>query len=156
GTRGCLDVRTRRHFRHTSTAVERRGRRFVVDCGEDWRGRADRFRADVIFLTHAPPDHAWGLEGGAPCPVWATESPSSLIGRFPSPDALRFVVEPRRPVEIEGVTFEGFPVVPSIRCPAVGYRVTADGASIFYVPDVVHIPERAAAFDGIAAYVGDG
>jgi ribonuclease BN (tRNA processing enzyme) len=156
GTRGYLDVATDRHRRHTATAIEHRGRRVVLDCGEDWRGRIDEMCARAIVVTHAHPDHAFGLDAGAPCPVWATQDTWDRIGRFPVAPELRRTFAPRTPVEIEGITFECFPVVHSVRCPAAGYRITAGRTSIFYVPDVVWIPDRDAAFAGIAAYVGDG
>jgi hypothetical protein len=73
---------------------------------------------------------------------------------WPLPDG--HLVEPRRPFEVEGITFEAFPVEHSIRCPAVGYRITAGDVTVFYAPDVVHIPEREAALRGCALYVGDG
>lgn len=40
--------------------------------------------------------------------------------------------------------------------PAVGYRITSGGLAIFYVPDLVSIPERHEALSGIQLYVGDG
>jgi Beta-lactamase superfamily domain len=55
-----------------------------------------------------------------------------------------------------GVRFEAFPVEHSIRVPAVGYRVMADGAVFFYVPDVAAIGDRREALGGIALYIGDG
>jgi ribonuclease BN (tRNA processing enzyme) len=74
----------------------------------------------------------------------------------------RFAIEdrrrlaPRRREAIEGVGFEAFDVVHSERAPAVGYRVDAGRVALFYVPDVVEIPERAEALGGVRVYVGDG
>jgi phosphoribosyl 1,2-cyclic phosphodiesterase len=62
----------------------------------------------------------------------------------------------RAPLDILGMTFEAFPVDHSPLAPAVGYRVTAGRVSIFYVPDVVYIPDRADALSGISLYIGDG
>lgn len=36
GTRGYIDSRTRKHYRHTSTLIEYRGKRVMIDCGLDW------------------------------------------------------------------------------------------------------------------------
>lgn len=44
----------------------------------------------------------------------------------------------------------------SLRAPAVGYRVTADRAKFFYVPDVAAIPDKDEALPGINVYLGDG
>jgi phosphoribosyl 1,2-cyclic phosphodiesterase len=66
------------------------------------------------------------------------------------------VLAPRTPARIRGITFEAFPVVHSLIAPAVGLRITAGRARIFYVPDLVYIPDRAAALKDVDVYVGDG
>jgi metallo-beta-lactamase superfamily protein len=43
----------------------------MIDCGLDWLGSFELLRPSAIVLTHAHPDHAWGLKNGAPCPVYA-------------------------------------------------------------------------------------
>jgi glyoxylase-like metal-dependent hydrolase (beta-lactamase superfamily II) len=75
GTRDEIDARTRRHRMHTSLLVSYRGANVMIDCGLDWLGKLKRVGPCAIVLTHAHPDHAWGLKQGAPCPVYATEKP---------------------------------------------------------------------------------
>ena len=41
-------------------------------------------------------------------------------------------------------------------CTAVGYRVSANGISFFYVPDVAGLPDAPNALRGINVYIGDG
>lgn len=154
GTRGEIEARTARHRMHTSMLVAYYGRRVMIDCGEDWRGHVGEVDPDAIVLTHAHPDHAWGLKDGAPCPVHATEETWEDIGDYPI--AARRTVVPRQPVEIEGITFEAFAVEHSTRAPAVGYRVTAGRVTVFYAPDLVYIHEREAALKGCRLYIGDG
>jgi phosphoribosyl 1,2-cyclic phosphodiesterase len=156
GTRGYIDPESRRHRMHTSTLVCHRGRRVMIDCGETWRGRLAEVGVHAIVLTHAHPDHAFGLDRGSPCPVWATRETWERIGGFPIERRQRHVMSARVPRRIEGIRFEAFPVAHSVRAPAVGFRVHADRVGVFYVPDVVWIPERRAAFRRIRAYVGDG
>jgi len=55
-----------------------------------------------------------------------------------------------------GITFEAFPVEHSILSPAVGYRVSAGRARIFYAPDLIFIHERSAALKDVQLYIGDG
>jgi phosphoribosyl 1,2-cyclic phosphodiesterase len=112
----------------------------------DWRARG-------IVITHAHPDHAGGLREGAPCPVYATAQSWDVMKDYAVQD--RRSIEPRKPFDIGGITFEGFPVEHSTRAPAVGYRVTAGRVTIFYVPDVVWIRDREAALSGADLYVGD-
>ncbi|HEY7472963.1 MAG TPA: MBL fold metallo-hydrolase [Gemmatimonadota bacterium] len=154
GTRGEIRPRSRRHRRHSSLRISFRRRAAIVDLGADWRGQVAVLRPSAILVTHAHPDHVDGLRDGAPCPVWATAAAWRRMARWPIED--RRVVAPREPFEVQGMRFEAFPVEHSLRAPAVGYRVTAGRATIFYAPDLVAIRDPAAALAGIAAYVGDG
>jgi phosphoribosyl 1,2-cyclic phosphodiesterase len=128
----------------------------MIDCGESWRGRLGALRPHAIVITHAHPDHASGLDRGAPCPVFATRETWERIGHFPIGRGQRRTLRPRRRHVIEGIVFEPFSVLHSTRAPAVGYRIEAGRAALFYVPDVVQVRERARAFAGIRLYVGDG
>jgi len=68
----------------------------------------------------------------------------------------RQVVPLRTPTDLGGIVFEAFPVEHSVFAPADGYRISAGGRSVFYVPDVAAIPDEAEALGGIDLYVGDG
>jgi len=105
-------------------------------------------------LTHAHPDHAFGLQDGADCPVYATGETWSSIESYPIQE--RHEVKPRAPFEIGGISFEAFPVMHSVRAPAVGYRIAAGRRCVFYVPDVVDVYERDDALAGAALFIGDG
>jgi len=154
GTRGQIDARTPRHRMHTALVVSYRRRRVMIDCGEDWLGRSDAHKPHAIVLTHAHPDHAFGLRHGAPCPVHATPTTWSLIDDYPIDR--RHTIRPRKLVEVCGIGFEAFEVEHSINCPAVCYRITAGRVTVLYAPDVLYIPERATAMAGIRLYIGDG
>ncbi len=145
GTRGYIEARTTLHCMHTSCRVTYRGKGAVIDCGEDWVDRLDDMNPRAIVITHAHPDHAGGLKNGAPCPVYATDETWKAIENYPV--SRREAITPRKPIEIRGVTFEAFEVEHSTRAPAVGYRITAGRVSVFYVPDLVYIKERADALD---------
>jgi phosphoribosyl 1,2-cyclic phosphodiesterase len=126
----------------------------MIDCGADWLKTFRKIAPTAIVLTHGHGDHAFGLAQGAPCPVYATEETFALIDNYPLDDCR--VVRPRLAFRVGGVRFEAFPVEHSLRAPAVGYRVRADRATFFYVPDLAAIPDRRAALCGIDLYVGDG
>jgi phosphoribosyl 1,2-cyclic phosphodiesterase len=128
----------------------------MVDCGEDWLGHLTRIRPDAIVVTHAHPDHAWGLERGAPCPVYAAAATWRGMRHFPIAAPDRHVLRYRRVQQIEGIDFAAYPVEHSLRAPAVAYRIGVNGAVLFYAPDLVAIPNRARALRGVRLYVGDG
>lgn len=151
GTRGEIDVRTRLHRMHSCLMV---AGRILVDCGADWLSKTERLRPRAIVLTHAHPDHAGALKYGAPCEVYATEETWDRLKAYPIRD--RRVIHPRQPRTIYGITFEAFVVEHSLLAPAVGYRITAVGVSVFYAPDLVSILDQPEALSGAAAYIGDG
>jgi len=154
GTRGGIDVRTRRHYRHTSTLVSHDRARVMIDCGTDWLRHVRRLAPDAIVVTHAHPDHVNGLRNGAPCPVYAPAPVWQAIASWPIDERHR--VAPRAPIEIRGIRFEAFALDHSVIAPAVGYRITAGRRTIFYAPDVLRIRRAAAALGRVDLYVGDG
>ena len=154
GTRGNIEARTRRHRMHSSLQVSYYGQGVIIDCGEDWLGEVGDWRVQAILVTHAHPDHAFGLKSGAPCPVYATGDSWDRMENLEIEE--RRVINSRKPTEIAGMTFEAFPVDHSTLAPAVGYRVTAGRVTIFYAPDVVWIRDREGALSGARLYVGDG
>ncbi|PYJ70739.1 MAG: hypothetical protein DME76_04440 [Verrucomicrobia bacterium] len=154
GTRGEIEKRTRRHRMHTSLMVSYRGANVMIDCGLDWLGKFQRLHPRATVLTHAHPDHAWGLKDGAPCPVHAPQKTWQTLKYCTVKD--RHLIKERAPTQICGITFEAFSVEHSILAPAVGYRVSAGRARIFYAPDLVYIHDRGRALKGVQIYIGDG
>jgi phosphoribosyl 1,2-cyclic phosphodiesterase len=139
---------------HSSLRVSYRNARVMIDCGFDWLGKFERLRPSGIVLTHAHPDHAWGLKNGAPCSVHAPEKTWQTLQDCTVKE--RRLIEERTPTKICGIMFEAFPVEHSILAPAVGYRVSAGQVSIFYAPDLILIHDRAAALKDVQIYIGDG
>src|SRR5436309_7447150 len=132
GTRGEIDIRTHLHRMHSSLLVTHGRGRVMIDCGLDWLDAVWDLapRPHAIVLTHGHPDHAWGLRNGAPCPVYAPQKTWQTLRSCAVED--RHVIKERAPTKICGITFEAFPVEHSILAPAVGYRVSARRARIFY------------------------
>jgi phosphoribosyl 1,2-cyclic phosphodiesterase len=119
GTRGEIEARTPRHNMHTSLLVEYRGGRVMVDAGLDWRQELWKLRPrpHAIVVTHAHPDHAWGLQDGSPAPVYATDDAWHQMANYPIKARDRHRVEARTPFRVRDITFEAFPVEHSITRP---------------------------------------
>jgi len=154
GTRGYIEARSRRHQMHSSLMVSYYNKNIMVDCGEDWLGKLDTLNLHAVVITHAHPDHAWGLKQGAPCPAYATNISWEKMENYRIEER-RYIME-RKPITIEGITFEAFPVDHSVRAPAVGYRINAGNSTIFYGPDLLYIHDRHSALSGADVYIGDG
>ncbi len=158
GTRGEIEARTPLHRMHTSLLVSYGGARVMIDAGTDWLEAVHdlRPRPHALVITHAHPDHAWGLEHGSPAPVWATAAAWDGMAEYAIPAEARRIVVDREPFEIGGIRFEAFVVEHSIRAPTVGYRISAGEVTVWYGPDLVYIAERAEALQGCRLYIGDG
>lgn len=85
--------------------------------------------------------------------VFATSETWKIIGSYPIEQ--RSTVCIGFPFRIGEITIEAFGVEHSC-APAVGYRIQAGSAAIFYCPDIVYIHRRHEALSGISAYIGDG
>lgn len=154
GTRGYIKERTQRHYRHASTLITHGGERIMIDCGSDWAQKVWDINPTAIVITHAHPDHAWGLQHGSPCPVYASPETWKLIAHYPIDKQI--TIHHRKPFNIGAVKLEAFNVVHSIRAPAVGYRITQGSTTLFCVHDVAYIPDRAQALHNAVLYIGDG
>jgi len=156
GTRGYIESRTRRHFRHTSTLITHNKKRIMIDCGIDWAKKVWKIKPDAIVLTHAHPDHAWGLKEGSPCPVYATRTTWKIIKDYLILENQRKIIYLSKPNKIFGVTFNAFLNEHSLIAPAISYRISVGKIKFFYAGDVVYIPNVKRALKGSQLYIGDG
>jgi len=156
GTRGYIDHRTKKHYRHTSTLITNRGKKIMIDCGLDWQKRVWQIKPDAIILTHAHPDHALGLKNGAPCPVYATRATWRLINNYLIAEGLRHTIFLTKAFTLFGVKFQAIANVHSIIAPAVSLRIIAHKKIIFYAGDVAYLPRTKKVLKNSDLYIGDG
>ena len=64
GTRGYVPESSREHAGHSAFVLEAEGFRLLCDFGENRKGMLEKIRPDAIFVSHAHPDHGWGLWEG--------------------------------------------------------------------------------------------
>ncbi|NGX56784.1 MAG: Ribonuclease BN [Candidatus Anoxychlamydiales bacterium] len=156
GTRGYIKPKTKRHSLYTSLLIIHNKKKIMIDCGKSYIDKLDKIKPDAIVLTHGHIDHAYGLENGSNCKVYATKDTFENIKYFPIDKNLKRKVLFNKKFKINGIAFEAFEVEHSILCPAVGYRISFQRNSFFYVPDVLWIKDRKKAFKNISFYIGDG
>lgn len=156
GTKGEIEPENKQHKKNTSTLISFLGKNIMIDCGYSWVEEVWNMNPHAIVLTHAHPDHAFGLKNGSPSPVWASEVTWKLIRHYPIESEKRHVIRSKKSFSIHDIHFQPFEVLHSLNAPAMGFRIQAGKAGIFYVPDVAWIPERKKAFKNISVYIGDG
>jgi len=83
GTRGYVPESSREHAGHSAFVLEAEGFRLLCDFGENRKGMLDKIRPDAIFVSHAHPDHGWGLWEGTSLPVHASAVTHGLLKELP-------------------------------------------------------------------------
>jgi ribonuclease BN (tRNA processing enzyme) len=154
GTKGYVEESSADHAGHSAFTVEAEGFRLLCDFGENRRGLLAEIRPDAIFISHAHPDHAWGLEEGTSVPVHASAVTHELTAKMPV--EIRIVLEPGRAVRAGPFRLTAMPVVHSVRCPGIGVRLEVGGRLLVYSGDLVSFEDPDAALDRADVYVGDG
>jgi ribonuclease BN (tRNA processing enzyme) len=154
GTKGCVAESSRAHAGHSAFVLESEGFRLLCDFGENRKGLLAKVRPDAIFVSHAHPDHGWGLWEGTDVPVHASAVTHELLAELPILN--RVVLEAEEPVEVGPFRLRAFPVAHSVRCPCVAARIEAEGFAVVYSGDLVAFENAEAALSGVGLYIGDG
>jgi ribonuclease BN (tRNA processing enzyme) len=157
GTKGYVEAKSRAHSGHSAFTVESGGFRLLCDFGQNRKGRLPAIAPDAVYVSHAHPDHAWGLAEGTAVPILASAITHELLSAFPL--SSRVVLEPERAESVGPFRVTAFPVAHSVRCPGIAARIeTPDGAFV-YSGDLVGFESAEAAgraLAGAVLYVGDG
>jgi ribonuclease BN (tRNA processing enzyme) len=154
GTRGYVDESSKTHSGHSAFVVEAGGFRLLCDFGENRKGMLAKIRPDAIFVSHAHPDHGWGLWEGTDTPVYASSVTHELLRELPLLD--RRVLSPGETAAIGPFRLAPQPVIHSVRCPCIGARISLDGFTLVYAGDIVAFEDPDTALEGADLFVGDG
>jgi len=154
GTRGYVAESSKTHAGHSAFVIEANGYRLLCDFGENRKGMLDRVRPDAIFVSHAHPDHGWGLWEGTDVPVYASSVTHELLKELPLLD--RRVLAPAETTAIGPFRLFALPVIHSVRCPCIGARISLGGFTLVYSGDIVAFEDPDTALAGADLYVGDG
>jgi ribonuclease BN (tRNA processing enzyme) len=154
GTKGYVEEESRAHGGHSAFTVEAAGFRLLCDFGRNRKGRLSKIAPDAIFVSHAHPDHAGGLEEETAAPVYASAITHEITRDLPI--RRRAVLAPGQAESVGPFRLTAFPVVHSVRCPCVAARIETPEGTLVYSGDVVNFEDPAAALAGADLYVGDG
>ena len=154
GTKGYVEERSRAHSGHSAFTVEASGFRLLCDFGQNRKGLLEKIRPDAIFVSHAHPDHAWGLEEGTEVPVHASAITHEITRDLPIEN--RVTLEPERTVSAGPFRLTVFPVIHSVRCPCIAVRIESAGLVLVYSGDIISFERPEAALSGADVYIGDG
>ena len=154
GTKGYVKEKSRAHSGHSAFTVEAEGFRLLCDFGQNRKGLLERIRPDAIFVSHAHPDHAWGLEEGTDVPVHASAITHEITKDLPI--RRRVTLVPEAAVVVGPFRLTAFPVVHSVRCPCVAVRIELPGLVLVYSGDIISFERPEAALSGADLYIGDG
>ena len=154
GTKGYVEEESPSHRGHSAWVLEVAGFRLLCDFGENRKGLLSEIAPDAIFVSHAHPDHAWGLREGADVPVHASTITHELTREFPI--SKRVTLSPGKARRVGPLRLTAFPVVHSVRCPCIAVRIETPEGIVVYSGDVVSFEDPDAALAGARLYVGDG
>jgi len=154
GTKGYVEESSPAHSGHSAFTIEEGGFRLLCDFGENRKGMLEKIRPDAIFVSHAHPDHSWGLAEGTDAPVHASAITHEITKDLPI--GKRVTLEPGVPAAAGPFRITAHPVVHSIRCPCVAGRIEIGGRTVVYSGDVVAFEDPETALAGADLYVGDG
>jgi ribonuclease BN (tRNA processing enzyme) len=129
--------------------------RLLIDYGALRQHSLEKIKPHAILITHAHPDHY----------VWLKEDVKTEVLVHLTRETYEYgnFIPPNSNIISLGEKFEvglfqciAFPVVHSIRCPAVGYRIRAEQKTFVYTSDLVDIIDKESVLRGVDYYIGDG
>jgi ribonuclease BN (tRNA processing enzyme) len=154
GTKGYVEEESPAHRGHSAFVLEAAEFRLLCDFGQNREGMLSKIAPDAILVSHAHPDHSWGLKEGTDVPVHASPVTHEILKDLPI--RRREVLEPRRAVRIGPFRVTTYPVVHSVRCPCVASRIQTPDGTLVYSGDIVSFEDPAEVLPGADAYLGDG
>lgn len=152
GTKGNIEESSLRHRNTSTTIFYHRPHRILVDFGK----RHDTLPEGIteVIITHAHPDHAFGLKGrSVNIPVYLNKFTHRLLNKENYP--FRRKIFWKKPFRIGNVKVTPVPVLHSIKAPTSGLIFEANGRKIAYFPDVLDIRDKSV-LKGADIYIGDG
>lgn len=155
GTKGEIEESTEKHKYNSSLLITSAQTKILIDYGMLHGYNLDEIKPDAILITHAHPDHYVWLNNDVKTevPVYLTHETLDY-GKFKPLNPI--VVSPGEKLEIGSFRWQCYRVIHSIRCPAMGFKIKAEGKTIIYNSDLIDILEKDEVLKGVDWYIGDG
>ncbi len=155
GTKGEIEEKSRRHKYHSSILMIKDNFRLMIDFGLIHRDNLQKIKPDAVLITHAHPDHyIWTKKGyETDIPVYVTKSTINY-GKF-KPENYKIISENKK-IKLSPFSILPYKVLHSVRCPAVGFRISFGKNVVIYNPDLVDIINRDKILKNARYYIGDG
>jgi ribonuclease BN (tRNA processing enzyme) len=154
GTKGYVEESSKAHAGHSAFVLEHNGFRLLCDFGQNRKGMLAKIKPDAVYISHAHPDHGWGLWEGTEVPVYASEVTHELLKEMPILNRVRVFTESS--VDVGPFRLTPFPVIHSVRCPCMAARIEGHGLTLVYSGDIVAFENPDGALSGADVYIGDG
>jgi len=155
GTRGGIEEFSKKHKYHSSLLIKENQFKLLIDYGEEHKDELKKIRPNWILITHAHPDHAFGLkEQEINVPVYLTKFSYDYIKNFPVKNFN--VINVNKEFNLGLFKVRAYDVLHSLRCPAVCYKIRSKEKVIVYAPDLIDINDKKDALKNVDLYIGDG
>jgi len=156
GTLGEGVRKSHNRRRRSCILVDLEDVKFFLDCGLGNDDLVHKYQPDFILLTHAHPDHAWGIpadyEGLV---VMSRETHERLKEDGRLPNKVK-VVKRNSKFTVKGIQFRFYPVSHSTKAPANLIIFRVGDKKICYAPDCFWIKGYTKVLNGVNLYIGDG
>ena len=155
GTKGEIEEYSKKHKYHTSLLIEYKKFKLLIDHGLLHKYNLKKIKPHAIIITHAHPDHY----------IWTKKDIETDIPIYLTKETLKYgkfkpknhkIIKPGQKFKIKNFTILPYRVLHSIRCPAIGFKITVDRKNIIYTGDLVDIVGKNKILKKIDYYIGDG
>jgi len=152
GTRGDIEESSFKHRNTSALVISHKAQKVLVDFGQGNTNFPEGITA--VIISHAHPDHAFGLKGRRlDVPVYLNKFSNRILKKEDFP--FRRKIFWRKPFLIGDIKVTPVPVLHSINAPTSGFIFEVDNRKLAYFPDVLMIRKKDVLL-GVDVYIGDG
>lgn len=155
GTRGEIEEYSKNHQYHSSLLLAAKRFRLLIDYGVLHKKDLNKIKPDAVLITHAHPDHY----------IWTKKEEKTSIPAYLTKETLNYgkfkpqnykIIKPNKKFNLGPFKILPYKVLHSIRCPAVGFKISVNKKTLVYNPDLVDIINKNKILRKVDCYIGDG